>query len=279
MLLQRRTERHRHGRKVEPLRRLLEEAEALVGEDAGHLRRHAGGRITFVRDHQPSGLADRLADRVRIERRERPQVDDLGIDALDRELGRRLQAAHQIDRIADEGDVAALANDRGLAEGQRLAAIGRVFFLEQQCMVDPECRPLAVLGGRQQPLHVRSECGRDDLQSGCLHEHGLRTSGVLRGTGYADSDQRMEHDRDFDLAAAHVGDIGRLVDDLRPGFECKAAGADGDDRVETRHCRADAHPAKAELGDRCAQDARLELVVQRLDAAWRGANRRSLRRR
>ena len=88
---------------------------------------------------------------------------------------------------------------------------------------------------------------------------------MLRGAGYADADQRMEHDRDLDLAAAHVGDVGCLVDDLRPGFEGEAAGADGDDRIEARHRRADAHAAEAKLGDRRAQDARPELVVQRLD--------------
>src|SRR6185503_4954013 len=103
ILLKRWTERHRHRGKVEPHRRFLEEAEALVGEDGGHLGRHAGGRKAFVGDHQPSGLADRLADRVRIEWRERPEVDDLGVDARGRELRRRLQAAYQIDRIADEG--------------------------------------------------------------------------------------------------------------------------------------------------------------------------------
>ena len=138
-------------------------------------------------------------------------------------------------------------------------------LLEQQRMIDPECRPLAVLGGRQQCLHVGSARRRDHLQPGRLHQHGLRTRGMLRGAGDADADQRMEHDRHLDLAAAHVGDVGRLVDDLRPGFEGEAAGADGDDRVETRHRGADAHSAKAELGDRRTQDARPELVVQRLD--------------
>src|SRR5262249_28476316 len=38
VLLERRAERHRHGGEVEPFRRLLEQAEAPVGEDACHLR-------------------------------------------------------------------------------------------------------------------------------------------------------------------------------------------------------------------------------------------------
>ena len=132
-------------------------------------------------------------------------------------------------------------------------------------MIDPEGRPLALLGGLQQPLHVGGERRCDDLQSGCLHEHGLRTRGVLCGAGEANADEGVEHDRDLDLAAAHVGDVGRLVDDLWPSLECEAAGADRDDRVEPGHRGADAHAAKAELRDRRAQDARLEFVVQRLD--------------
>src|SRR5262245_25025272 len=44
MLLERRAERHRHGREVEALRRLLEQAETLIGEDAGDLGGHACGR-------------------------------------------------------------------------------------------------------------------------------------------------------------------------------------------------------------------------------------------
>ena len=140
-----------------------------------------------------------------------------------------------------------------------------LLLLEQERVIDPERRPLAVLDGCQQWLHVGSARRCDHLQTRCLHEHRLRTCGVLCRARDANADQRVEHDRHLDLAAAHIGDIGRLIDDLRPGFEGEATGADGDDRVQTRHRRSDAHPAKAELGDRRTQDTRSELIMQWFD--------------
>src|SRR5262245_38098575 len=62
VLLQWRAERHRHGGEVEPFRRLLEQAKALVGEDAGDLGGHARGWEALVGHHQPPSLADRIAD-------------------------------------------------------------------------------------------------------------------------------------------------------------------------------------------------------------------------
>src|ERR1700704_6960195 len=64
---------------------------------------------------------------------------------------------------------------------------------------------------------------------------------MLSRAEHADADERMEHDGDLHLAAAHVTDIGRLIDDLRPRFECEAARADGDDRVEPGNRCADSH--------------------------------------
>src|ERR1700704_1435953 len=87
---------------------------------------------------------------------------------------------------------------------------------------------------------------------------------MLSRAEHAYADERVEHDGDLHLAAAHVADIGRLIDDLRPRFECEAARADGDDRVEPGNRGADSHAAEAEFCDRGAQNSRIEFIMQRL---------------
>ena len=82
----------------------------------GDLGAEAERREGLVDDQQPSGLGDRLEDRVEIERGDRPRVDQLDRDALAGEPLAGLQRLVDHEGQGDDRDVAAFTNDGGLAE-------------------------------------------------------------------------------------------------------------------------------------------------------------------
>ena len=86
---------------------------------------------------------------------------------------------------------------------------------------------------------------------------------MLRSAGNTNSAQRLKHNGHFNFPVAHVKDVRRLIDDLRPCLESKTAGADGDDRVEACDRRADGHAAESQFRDGRAQNAGIEFVEQR----------------
>ena len=62
------------------LDRRLEMVEAAFLDQRRQLRAEAAGPRRFMDDHAAPGLLDRCLDRLDIERHQRPQIDDLGID-------------------------------------------------------------------------------------------------------------------------------------------------------------------------------------------------------
>src|SRR5439155_13092974 len=59
-----------------------------------------------------------------------------------------------------------------------------------------------------------------------------------------------ENDRDLELSAGHVADVGGVVVELVEGDQGKAPAHELDDRPQAAHRGADAEPAKARLADR-----------------------------
>ena len=102
------------------LDRRLERIEAALL----HLRRELGaearGQRRLVHDHAAAGLLDRGDDRVDVERDQRAQVDDLGVDAG--LLGRGLRDMHHR-AVAEHRHRLALAPHRRLAERHDVVAL------------------------------------------------------------------------------------------------------------------------------------------------------------
>ena len=86
---QRRAVRSGGERAVEPANRGVEIVESQVGEPGGDLGPETKRCECLVDDQQPSGLGDRLADRVEVERGDGPRVDELDRDALGPRVARR----------------------------------------------------------------------------------------------------------------------------------------------------------------------------------------------
>ena len=86
LALERRRERHRRERRADPTDRRVEVVERLLLDLRRHLGAEAAEAHRLVGDDDPVGLAHRLDDRVDVERRQRAQVDHLGVDAVGGQL-------------------------------------------------------------------------------------------------------------------------------------------------------------------------------------------------
>ena len=97
---------------ADPENRRLEGVEALLGDPGRDLGAHAEVGVRLVGDDDATGLADRLEDRLHVERREGAQVDDLDAPAL---LRRRLgggEAGLHHRAVGQQRDVGAGADRR-----------------------------------------------------------------------------------------------------------------------------------------------------------------------
>src|SRR5438105_15191284 len=72
--------------------RPVEVLESVLGDDCRHLSPKPACAVVLVHDDRLARLADRVEDRLPVERRQSSQVHDLDADALRFELLRRLQA-------------------------------------------------------------------------------------------------------------------------------------------------------------------------------------------
>ena len=78
---------------VEPADRRVEIVEAAVGDLGGDLRADPERTERLVDDQEPARFGDRFADRLDVERGDRPRVDQLDGDSLGGQRPRRLRAS------------------------------------------------------------------------------------------------------------------------------------------------------------------------------------------
>ncbi len=102
----------------------------------------------------------------------------------------------------------------------------------------------------QQPARVGGRGRGDDLQAGHVREPGVEALRVLGRELRAAAARRADDQRAARLAAEHVADLGRVVDDLVEGVEREVHGHDLHDRPRAGHRRADRGADEALLGDR-----------------------------
>src|SRR3712207_7565776 len=97
--------------------RSVEVVERLLRDERGEIRAAAAVGPALLDDHGAVGLADRLEDRVEVERAQRARVDDLRLDLVlvGEHVGGALRGPGH-PRDADDRHVRALARDARLAE-------------------------------------------------------------------------------------------------------------------------------------------------------------------
>ena len=146
-----------------------------------------------MRDQAAAGLLDRLLDRLDVERDERAQVDDLGVEALFLDRG-ECDMDHRA--VGEDGQRLAFADDRGLAQRHGVMAFGNfarrmlgpglhraVVVAVERAVVDAlgleEDHRVGVLDrGDQQALGIVRGRGDDDLQAGDMGEQAFRRLAV-----------------------------------------------------------------------------------------------------
>lgn len=226
------------------------EGEALDAID--DLRADATEREAFVRDDGPVGLSHARGDRLLVEGTNRPEVDDLDLDALFREDFGCFECHVDDARPRDHGAVFALAGDARLAErnGERrivrhvaLHAVERLAFEDEDGVLVANGRlhhAVRVFGGRR----------RDALQARHVSVEMLHRVGVLAADLFGRAVRAAEDDRHVELAARHLAELRGVVDDLveRDGGEVPRH--ELDDGAEPDHGCADSHAREAALRDR-----------------------------
>ena len=103
---------------------------------------------------------------------------------------------------------------------------------------------------QQQPLGVGGRRGLHHLEAGDVAEPGLEALAVLGGGAGAGARRHPHHQRHRGLAAEHVAQLRRLVDDLLHRERGEVGELELEDRAQAGQRRADRDAGAAELGDR-----------------------------
>ena len=219
-------------------------------------------------------LADRGEDRVEVERAQRARVDDLGLDAvLLAQRLRRARGGQRHARDADDRHVGALAADRGLAEAHgEVLVVGHLAALAVEVLVlDEDDRVVVADRGLQQPLGVGRGRRHGDEQAGHVEVERLPGVRVRRAELVAGALRHAHHQRHLDLAAEHVADRRRVVDDLVHRQQREVDRHELDDGAQAGHRRADAHADDRVLGDRRVAHALLAELLEQAGGDLEGA--------
>ena len=119
---------------------------------------------------------------------------------------------------------------------------------------------------RRYYFHVKGDiAGHPELEllQTVISEARIRTYTCAAGYGKGLSYLRAaEHDRDVELPAAHLEDLGGVVDDLIDRDQREVEGHELDDRPQPDHRGADADAGEPHLGDRRVDDAALAEALE-----------------
>ena len=203
-------------------------------------------------------LLTEFEHRVDVERPQRAQIDDFGLDALLRQVLGRLQRISEPARIGDDGHVGAGARDARLADGEH--EVGELRHLEalavQDLVLEEHHRVGIADRGLEQPLGVGGGIGRDHLQPRHARIPGGEILAVLGGDAGGGAVRSAEHDGAMHLAARHIARLGGGIDDLVDRLHGEVPGHEFDDGLEAGEGRAHADAGEAMFGDGRVDDAR-----------------------
>jgi hypothetical protein len=131
-------------------------------------------------------------------------------------------------------------------------------------------RVVVVYRGEEHALRVVGGRRHHDLQAGDVDEPGLQGLGVLGGGAGSGASGGADYHRDPSLAAEHVPDLGRLVDELVHAVGYKVRELQLGYRAHPHERRTRAQPDVAGLGDGRVHHA---LLAELLDHAPAHAER------
>ena len=238
----------------DPQHRRLQIVEALLGQPRRDLGAVPAEARRLVHHDGPPGAPHRLGQRRVVQRRQRPQVDDLDVPALlGGGLGRLERGGHHR-AVRDEGDVRARPADDGLIDGR--AGLRPVFVL---------LGPVAALGLEehdgigaadrlaQQPVGVGRGARGDDAQPGRVDVVGLRGVAMVLDAADPAAVRHPDHDRQRDAAPSTVAHLGQVAGDLLEGRVGERVELHLDDRDQPVHRHADGGADDARLGQRACR--------------------------
>src|SRR5438445_2405862 len=254
-LLEGQAVRHGHLRAAQAANRGVEVVEGTLLDPGGDLGGHPVRCPALLDDQAPARAPDRLDDRRPVDRTDRAKVDDLGVDVLFLELLRRLVCEHGHPRHPDDRDVRPLAPNRGLSNGRRVVAIGHhpadvveAHRLEEHHGVVGADRRL------QHSLGVFGRGWRDDQQPGDQPVQNLEAMRMLGGQLVAGAARHADHQWHLRLAAEHVPNLSRVIDDLVVSNQREVDRHHLDDGSKSEHGGSDGAADDHLLGDRRIDD-------------------------
>src|SRR5690606_28360334 len=207
-------------------------------------------RPTLADDDRAMGLRDRAQDRLFIEGAKGPQVDDLDVDALLRELLGRLERDVDHARPGNDGAVLAGTDDVRDTERDEVLAV-RNLALEavERLAFEKEHRIVVTNARLQKTERIGRRGGGDAFEAGNVHVevlHRVRMLGAdlpRRGVGGAEDDGHRE------LPARHLSNLRRAVENLVEGNGGEVPGHKLDDRPQPDHRGTDAGARESRFGD------------------------------
>src|SRR5713226_334634 len=281
-LLERQAVWHWHLRTAEAADRRVQIIEASLLNAGGDLGGHTVRRPTLLDYQAPARAANRFDDGRPVDGPDRPEVDDLGIDVLLLELLGRFVGEHRHPRHADDRQVGTGAPDRSLSDGSGVVAVGHhPANVVQAHRLEEHDRVVGADGRLQHPLGVLRRRGRDHQEAWDESVQDLEAVRMLRRQLVAGAAWHADHHRHLGLAAEHVADLGRVVDDLVVCDEREVDGHHLHDRAQAKHRRTDGHRCGDAWPAPCRGDDDHQLLARRIrpDRQQRGQDPLHVRRR
>ena len=189
------------------------------GGDAGHhcfppLRVRRTASATCAADQAP-GLGDTLQHGVDVQRRQGAQVHNFHLDALPGQRGGGIERAVHHQAIGDDRAVLAFAHHVGFSQRNGVRALGHFAFHGVKVFVLAKNHRVVVPDRLdQQALGVVRRAWAHHLEPRNVREQRREHLAVLRCRAKTGTDHGADHHRRFGLAAKHVAEFGRLVEDL-----------------------------------------------------------------
>jgi hypothetical protein len=206
-------------------------------------------------DDRSMRAPDRREERRLVQRPQRAQVDDVGLDALAGERLGGLEGLPQRAAVGFAGHASAGPAHRGPRDVDR-AGVVRQLALHgvQRAVLEDEHRVGVLQRGPEHPPRVAQRCRGEHLDAGDVGVPALEAVRVLRRELAACSGGHADDERDIELAAGHVQQRRRVVEDLVEGQQREVDRHDLDDRSHPAHRRADARADERRLRERGVAD-------------------------
>src|SRR3954454_14001335 len=217
----------------------------------------AAGARALLDGHEPVRPRDRCEDRLDVERTQRAQVDDLGVDAV---LGELLGGDERVGGAlagGDDRDVVAVARDVRPPERDDdvVAVRGRPLHRVEPLVLEEDDRVVVADRRLKQPLRLGRRRWEHDLQAGDPLEPRRVDLRVDRAEPAAGADRRADDEGHRALLVADVPELRGLVDERVHRQRHEVPEHDLEHGPQPGDRRAVGGAGERQLGDRRVEDA------------------------